>query len=67
MDELEKRVKTFFSECRKYQKQDIPPNLEDEYQGIRKEYYKSLEDADEKVPTSDCESFTLITAFDRFT
>uniref|UniRef100_A0AAR5PK68 Inhibitor of growth protein N-terminal histone-binding domain-containing protein n=1 Tax=Dendroctonus ponderosae TaxID=77166 RepID=A0AAR5PK68_DENPD len=49
MDELEKRVKTFFSECRKYQKQDIPPNLEDEYQGIRKEYYKSLEDADEKV------------------
>lgn len=49
MDELEKRVKAFFNDCKKYQNQDIPPNLEAEFQGIRKEYYKSLEDADEKV------------------
>ncbi|XP_066245288.1 inhibitor of growth protein 3 [Euwallacea similis] len=48
-DELEKREKAFFSDCKKYQNQDIPPNLEAEFQAIRKEYYKALEDADEKV------------------
>jgi len=49
MDELEKREKAFFTDCKKYQNQDLPPSLEAEYQGIRKEYYKTLEDADEKV------------------
>ncbi|KAL1500849.1 hypothetical protein ABEB36_006275 [Hypothenemus hampei] len=49
MDELEKRVKVFFNDCKKYQSQDIHPSMETEYQSIRKEYYKTLEDADEKV------------------
>ncbi|XP_060523460.1 inhibitor of growth protein 3 isoform X2 [Cylas formicarius] len=49
MDELEKRVKLFFSECKRYQNQELPQNVDDEYQVIRKEYYKTLEDADEKV------------------
>lgn len=49
MDELEKRVKIFFNDCRKYPPENLPPSVEAEYQGIRKEYYKTLEDADEKV------------------
>ncbi|KAF7278868.1 inhibitor of growth family, member 3 [Rhynchophorus ferrugineus] len=49
MDELEKRVKVFFSDCKRFQNQDIPQSLEEEYKAIRKEYYKTLEDADEKV------------------
>lgn len=49
MDELEKRVKAFFNDCKKHQNLETPPNLESEYQSIRKEYYKTLEDADEKV------------------
>ncbi|CAG9769619.1 unnamed protein product [Ceutorhynchus assimilis] len=49
MDELEKRVKTFFNDCRRFQNEDLPSNLEQEFEGIRTEYYKTLEDADEKV------------------
>lgn len=51
MDELEKRVKVFFNDCKRYQNLDIPQTLEEEYKAIRKEYYKTLEDADEKVRT----------------
>ncbi|XP_019881223.2 inhibitor of growth protein 3 isoform X2 [Aethina tumida] len=47
MDELEKRVKIFFSDCKRYI--EPPPNADLEFQSIRKEYYKVLEDADEKV------------------
>lgn len=49
MDELEKRVKLFFNECKRYPPNELPPSIEQEFQNIRKEYYKSLEDADEKV------------------
>ncbi|XP_050314248.1 inhibitor of growth protein 3 isoform X2 [Anthonomus grandis grandis] len=52
MDELEKRGKAFFADCKKYQNSEIPPNLDEEFQAIRKEYYKTLEDADEKVHLS---------------
>lgn len=45
MDSLEKRVKTFFSNAKKMKPQD----KENEYELIRKDYYKTLEDADEKV------------------
>lgn len=48
MDELEKRVKTLFTDCKRYPS-DLPPAAEAEYQAILKEYYKTLEDADEKV------------------
>nr|CAD7436129.1 unnamed protein product [Timema monikensis] len=51
MDSVEKRVKTFFSNAKK-----MKPNEKDnEYEDIRKVYYKTLEDAgvvsclDEKV------------------
>ncbi|XP_044593304.1 inhibitor of growth protein 3-like [Cotesia glomerata] len=45
MDSLEKKVKTFFGNAKK-----MKPNEKDsEYEAIRKEYYKTLEDADEKV------------------
>ncbi|XP_043476533.1 inhibitor of growth protein 3 isoform X1 [Leptopilina heterotoma] len=45
MDSLEKKVKVFFSNAKK-----MKPNEKDgEYETIRKEYYKTLEDADEKV------------------
>ncbi|CAH0559704.1 unnamed protein product [Brassicogethes aeneus] len=46
-DELEKRVKTFFSDCKRHG--ELPPTVDIEFQAIRKEYYKALEDADEKV------------------
>jgi hypothetical protein len=41
MDSLEKRVKTFFSNAKKMKPQD----KENEYELIRKDYYKTLEDA----------------------
>ncbi|GLH14751.1 Inhibitor of growth protein, partial [Gryllus bimaculatus] len=45
MDSLEKRVKTFFANAKKMK----PVEKEAEYESIRKDYYKTLEDADEKV------------------
>ncbi|XP_075217929.1 inhibitor of growth family, member 3 [Lycorma delicatula] len=45
MDSLEKRVKTFFGNAKKMKSQE----KETEYESIRKDYYKTLEDADEKV------------------
>ncbi|XP_072379282.1 inhibitor of growth protein 3 isoform X1 [Diabrotica undecimpunctata] len=48
MDELEKRVKNFFSDCKRCPN-DLPQSVEAEFQAIRKEYYKTLEEADEKV------------------
>lgn len=45
MDSLEKKVKIFFSNAKKMK----PNEKEAEYESIRKEYYKTLEDADEKV------------------
>lgn len=48
MDELEKRVKVLFTDCKRYPN-ELPPAAEAEFQSIRKEYYKTLEDADEKV------------------
>lgn len=49
MDELEKRVKIFFNDCKKYDPENLPPNIDSEFQAIRKEYYKTLEEGDEKV------------------
>lgn len=49
MDELEKRVILFFNECKKSDHDNLPANAEAEFQAIRHEYYKTLEDADEKV------------------
>lgn len=49
MDELEKRVQIFFNDCKRYNPTDLPPSVEAEFQAIRNEYYKTLEDADEKV------------------
>uniref|UniRef100_A0A1L8DWG1 Putative inhibitor of growth protein n=1 Tax=Nyssomyia neivai TaxID=330878 RepID=A0A1L8DWG1_9DIPT len=47
MDSLDKRVRVFFSQCRR---NEIPATqAEAEYQALRKDYYKVLEDADEKV------------------
>lgn len=45
MDSLEKKVKMFFSNAKKMK----PSEKEAEYEAIRREYYKTLEDADEKV------------------
>jgi inhibitor of growth protein 3 len=45
MDSIEKKVKVFFSNAKKMK----PNEKEVEYEVIRKEYYKTLEDADEKV------------------
>ena len=45
MDSLEKRVKTFFSNAKKMKPQD----KENEYELIRKDYYKTLEDAGEII------------------
>lgn len=52
MDELEKRVQIFFSDCKRYNLNDLPATVETEFQAIRNEYYKTLEDADEKVEPS---------------
>ncbi|CAG9853803.1 unnamed protein product [Phyllotreta striolata] len=49
MDELEKRVKTFFSDCKRFPPESLPSTIDAEFEAIRKEYYKSLEEADEKV------------------
>lgn len=48
MDDLEKRVKVLFGDCKRYPS-DLPTSIANEFQSIRKEYYKTLEDADEKV------------------
>lgn len=48
MDELEKRVKNFFNDCKR-SPNDLPQTIDAEFQAIRKEYYKTLEEADEKV------------------
>ncbi|XP_066992429.1 inhibitor of growth protein 3 [Anabrus simplex] len=45
MDSLEKRVKCFFGNAKKMK----PSDKDNEYEIIRKDYYKTLEDADEKV------------------
>ncbi|KAF3424406.1 hypothetical protein E2986_07894 [Frieseomelitta varia] len=45
MDSLEKKVKIFFANAKKMK----PSEKEAEYEAIRREYYKTLEDADEKV------------------
>ncbi|KAK8739347.1 hypothetical protein OTU49_003589 [Cherax quadricarinatus] len=44
-DQLEEQIKTFFGNARKMKPQD----RDAEYEKIRKEYYKLLDDADEKV------------------
>lgn len=48
MDSIEKRVKLFFSNAKRMK----PMEKETEYELIRKDYYKTLEDADEKVQLS---------------
>lgn len=48
MDSLEKRVKLLFAECRR-SPNELPAHAEAEFQSIRKDYYRTLEDADEKV------------------
>lgn len=45
MDSIEKKVKIFFSNAKKMKLNE----KEAEHEAIRKEYYKTLEDADEKV------------------
>nr|BAN21218.1 conserved hypothetical protein [Riptortus pedestris] len=45
MDSIEKRVKLFFSNAKRMKSME----KESEYELIRKDYYKTLEDADEKV------------------
>lgn len=47
MDTLEKRVKSLFSECKRMN--DSTPATNSEFKAIHQEYYKVLEDADEKV------------------
>lgn len=47
VDTLEKRVKNLFNDCKRVP--EITPNLDAEFQNIRQEYHKTLEDADEKV------------------
>lgn len=48
MDELEKRVKYLFNDCKRYPG-ELPPSILAEFESIRTEYKKTLEDADEKV------------------
>ncbi|KAJ3667003.1 hypothetical protein Zmor_002414 [Zophobas morio] len=48
MDELEKRVKVFFNDCKRCPG-ELPPTIKAEFDSIGKEYKKTLEDADEKV------------------
>uniref|UniRef100_A0A034W1E9 Inhibitor of growth protein n=1 Tax=Bactrocera dorsalis TaxID=27457 RepID=A0A034W1E9_BACDO len=47
MDSLEKKNRTFFQQCKRGELQNEP--ADSEFQNLRKEYYKVLEDADEKV------------------
>lgn len=47
MDSLEKRVRTFFSQCRR---NELPNSqMDGEFLSLRNSYYKVLEDSDEKV------------------
>ncbi|KAF5295313.1 hypothetical protein FQA39_LY13178 [Lamprigera yunnana] len=48
LEELDRRVKIFFADCKRYQN-EVPQSIDSEFQDVRKEYYKVLEDADEKV------------------
>lgn len=50
MDNLDRRSKTFFSECKRGELKD--KDADDEFQSLRKDYYKVLEEADEKVSLS---------------
>lgn len=47
MDSFEKRIRVLFSQCRRGELQGA--QSESEYLAIHKDYYKALEDADEKV------------------
>ncbi|XP_055843288.1 inhibitor of growth protein 3 [Episyrphus balteatus] len=47
MDSLEKKARTFFLQCKRGELQSNAAEIE--FQNLRKEYYKVLEDADEKV------------------
>lgn len=47
MDNLDKRVKNFFGQCRRTEIQQT--QADSEYINIRKDYYKVLEDSDDKV------------------
>lgn len=47
MDSLEKRVRMFFSQCRRNELQ--ASQADTEFTTLRRDYYKVLEDADEKV------------------
>lgn len=47
MDSLEKKARSFFIQCKRGEIQDDA--AENEFQGLRREYNKVLEDADEKV------------------
>lgn len=47
MDSLDKRVRTLFQQCRRGELQG--PSADSEFYGIRKDYYRVLEDSDEKV------------------
>lgn len=47
MDSLEKKTRTFFLQCKRGELQSTAAEIE--FQNLRKEYYKVLEDADEKV------------------
>lgn len=47
MDSFEKRIRTLFTQCRRAELQG--PQADSEFGAIRKDYYKALEDADEKV------------------
>lgn len=47
MDSFKKRIRALFSQCRRGTVQN--PQADAEFVAIRKDYYKALEDADEKV------------------
>lgn len=47
MDSLDKRVRTLFQQCRRGELQG--PSADSEFYAIRKDYYRVLEDSDEKV------------------
>lgn len=49
MDDLEKKVKVLFNDCKRHNGTELPSSADSDFQDIRKEYYKTLEDADEKV------------------
>ncbi|XP_055585688.1 inhibitor of growth protein 3 isoform X2 [Uranotaenia lowii] len=47
MDSLDKRVRTLFQQCRRGE--TVGPQADSEFHTIRKDYYRVLEDSDEKV------------------